>query len=536
MTRIRKIVAFYVFFCLILSPVSAQEVSCFEELSIEELISLDVTPAGKNAISEVCKSFPDAAFNLAQDQFPELFPGTAESQLIEVDGTRWIYRFWSETGVYAAVNIDDNGIYLLGGPFGDKPKFVGDLSVFLSQTASGVLDAGKGECINAVFPPDGAVVESARTFNDDNGDRIPVNTTSEEIYTSVFEHNEIKIDRTILSTNDLAQVLREVQSKETFNFNIVENQRFATGSVIDSTTITPDSADIVQSIVVDYTPSLYAAPDDCLRIEMKWTSGWGVEQTLTTSSFEPPQPDIVEKSFTQPFIATITSVNTPVTVAAGTFITTYEILEVFPDRFAIQHTDLKTGIPVKRVEYGYTPSESSNSFYNLRKITTIMAEQVELASSPQPLLTTIGVGGGSTTALVSGGISTTDSPPFYLQEAVITESEAATALVTFTIEPESEHVGLTADIVVVIENSETGMRSFMDSNGQLAPVDSEDPIFIFNTQTLEESNLIELGGESSAIVSVLDSFDSVNIRVGYIADGGIYYNSEAVKAVKLLIQ
>ncbi len=534
MILIRQIVAFYVLFCLILSPISAQEVSCFEDLSIEELISLDVTSAGKNAISEVCKSFPDAALNLAQDQFPELFPGTAESQLIEVDGTRWIYRFWSETGVYAAVNIDDNGIYLLGGPFGDKPKFVGGLLAFLSQTtSSGVLDSGRGECINPVFPPDGAVVESAITFNDDDGNLIPVNTVSKEIYTSVFEHNEIKIDRTVLSTNDLAQVLREVQSKETFNFNIVENQRFATGSVTDSTTITPGSTDIVQSIVVDYTPGLYATPDDCLRVDMKWTSGWGVEQTLTTSSFEPPQPDIVEKTFTQPFIATVTSVNTPITVAAGTF-DTYEILEIFQDRFAFQHTDLNTGIPILRSEYKYFPSETPTTFYyGFESTNTIRAERVELPLSPQPLLT-IDSNDNATTAVISGGISTT-SLPLYLQDTVITKSEAATAQVTFTIEPESEHVGQTAGIVVAFVDLDSGgIVSYIDSNGQFESFDINDSFdlknaIIFNTQTLEESNLIELGGESSVIFPALDSIDSVKIFVGYVVNDIIYYNIEGVK-------
>jgi len=528
MTITRQIVAFYVFYCLFLSPISAQEVSCFDALSIEELISLDViTPAGRGAISGVCKSFPDVAFDQAQDQFPELFSGTAETQLIEVDGTRWIYRFWSATGVYAAVNVDDFGIYLLGGPFGDKPKFVGGLFEFLHQTASGVLDSGQGECINAVFPPDGAVVESAITFNDDDGNLIPVNTVSKEIYTSVFEHNEIKIDRTVLSTNELAQVLREVQSKETFNFNITDNQRFATGSITESTTTTPGSADNVQSFVVDYTPNLYVAPDDCLRLEMKWTSGWGVEQTLTTSSFEPPQPDIVEKSFTQPFIAKITSVNTPVTVAAGTF-DTYEILEVFQDKIAFQHTDLKTGIPVLRSEYKYLPSETPASFfYGIESTNTIRTERVELPIEPQPLLTASS-DGDATTAVVSGGISTTDSPPSYLQEAVIAESEAATAQVTFIIQPESEHVGQTAGIVVAFENIENDFIAFINSSGQFDSISLENPT-IFKTQTLEESNVVELGGASSEIISKLDFLDNVKIRVGYIVDGIVYFSSEAIE-------
>ena len=54
-------------------------------------------------------------------------------------GDEWFYRYYADTGVFAAVNVTGNGqflkggVYVLGGPFGNDVVFIDTLANLLQQ-------------------------------------------------------------------------------------------------------------------------------------------------------------------------------------------------------------------------------------------------------------------------------------------------------------------------------------------------------------------------------------------------------------------
>jgi hypothetical protein len=66
--------------------------------------------------------------------YPELFPGHETTQSLPP----FVYRHYAATGTYLGVVIADgsglalDGVYVKGGPFGDVPRFVGQLTDFVT--------------------------------------------------------------------------------------------------------------------------------------------------------------------------------------------------------------------------------------------------------------------------------------------------------------------------------------------------------------------------------------------------------------------
>lgn len=85
--------------------------------------------------------------NWAENTFPEAFPGHKATQNINP----WLFRFYPETGIYAGVNINDNNVYVLGGPWGDTPTLVETLSNLMNlvQNSDG---GGISACNTANVP------------------------------------------------------------------------------------------------------------------------------------------------------------------------------------------------------------------------------------------------------------------------------------------------------------------------------------------------------------------------------------------------
>ena len=55
----------------------------------------------------------ETVLNWAENTFQDLFPSHQATQSIDP----WLFRFYPETGIYAGVNLNDNGVYVLGGPW-----------------------------------------------------------------------------------------------------------------------------------------------------------------------------------------------------------------------------------------------------------------------------------------------------------------------------------------------------------------------------------------------------------------------------------
>lgn len=70
----------------------------------------------------------EALLNWAENTYPELFPSPRATQSLEP----WLYRFYPETNTYAGVNKNDNGVYVMGGPWGDNPTYIDNLPNLIS--------------------------------------------------------------------------------------------------------------------------------------------------------------------------------------------------------------------------------------------------------------------------------------------------------------------------------------------------------------------------------------------------------------------
>ncbi len=70
--------------------------------------------------------------NWAENTYPEIFSGHQATQNIEP----WLYRHYPETGIYAGVNKNDNGVYLLGGIWGDQPTYIDTLANLIAHIDS----------------------------------------------------------------------------------------------------------------------------------------------------------------------------------------------------------------------------------------------------------------------------------------------------------------------------------------------------------------------------------------------------------------
>lgn len=75
------------------------------------------------------KNSTETIFNWAETQFSQYFP---PKQLTQNFGP-WQYRYYPSTGIYVGINNDDNGVYVLGGKFGQTPLFVDTKKTILNQ-------------------------------------------------------------------------------------------------------------------------------------------------------------------------------------------------------------------------------------------------------------------------------------------------------------------------------------------------------------------------------------------------------------------
>lgn len=72
----------------------------------------------------------EALLDWAENTFPQYFPNHEKTQ----SSDPWLYRYYLETGVYAGVNLNDNGVYVFGGPWGiASPTYINTLSSLLSS-------------------------------------------------------------------------------------------------------------------------------------------------------------------------------------------------------------------------------------------------------------------------------------------------------------------------------------------------------------------------------------------------------------------
>jgi len=78
----------------------------------------------------------ETLLNWAESTYPQLFPSHQATQ----SSAPWLYRFYPEAQVYAGVNTSNNGVYVLGGPWGNAaPTYIDSLSNLIAQAGGGKL-------------------------------------------------------------------------------------------------------------------------------------------------------------------------------------------------------------------------------------------------------------------------------------------------------------------------------------------------------------------------------------------------------------
>ena len=74
----------------------------------------------------------ETLLNWAEKTFPEFFPSNQATQNIEP----FLFRHYPATDIYVGVNQNDNGVYGLGGIWGNNPTFIDSLPNLLDQIAN----------------------------------------------------------------------------------------------------------------------------------------------------------------------------------------------------------------------------------------------------------------------------------------------------------------------------------------------------------------------------------------------------------------
>ncbi len=78
----------------------------------------------------------ETLLNWAESTYPQLFPSHQATQ----SSAPWLYRFYPEAQVYVGVNTSNNGVYVLGGPWGNAaPTYIDSLSNLIAQAGGGKL-------------------------------------------------------------------------------------------------------------------------------------------------------------------------------------------------------------------------------------------------------------------------------------------------------------------------------------------------------------------------------------------------------------
>ncbi len=94
--------------------------------------------------------------NWAENTFSQLFPSHQATHNIEP----WLYRYYPESGTYAGVNKENNGVYVLGGSFGNEPKFIDTLPNLINQIENSGGNGNIAACDTSKIPAGIAYTQS----------------------------------------------------------------------------------------------------------------------------------------------------------------------------------------------------------------------------------------------------------------------------------------------------------------------------------------------------------------------------------------
>jgi hypothetical protein len=128
-----------------------------------------------NFASADTASDAETLLNWAENTYREFFPSHQATQSIEP----WLFRHYPDVGIYAGVNKTDNGVYVLGGPWGNNPTFIDSLPNMINHIANSGGNGSIPACNTTNVPAGLVYTQSGNVVNvTTNGQCIPLPTNS----------------------------------------------------------------------------------------------------------------------------------------------------------------------------------------------------------------------------------------------------------------------------------------------------------------------------------------------------------------------
>jgi hypothetical protein len=114
----------------------------------------------------------ETLFNWAEKNFPQYFPSHDTTKPF----SPWAFRFYVQTGIYLGLN-DNNGVYVLGGAFGNSPYYIDTLANLL-KLAIPPTSGGGAACDTSQAPAGFSYTQSGNTVNVTTNGRCVVPPTT----------------------------------------------------------------------------------------------------------------------------------------------------------------------------------------------------------------------------------------------------------------------------------------------------------------------------------------------------------------------
>lgn len=237
----------------------------------------------------------------AETTYPDLFFPAASTLTFE----EWTYRYYSATDTYAGVN-DKEEVYVMGGAFGDLTK-IGTLAELLtlvpgngSSDEAGIITAGTGSCVTAVYPdPVGSAVH-----------KTTLNGTQSSYYitNSVIESDSSHF----VTQSENTPAIGTGTTTATYNVRLDGNSIYMLGYEYVTSTTNANGTETIRTSIATLNPEQLAGTKQQCEGQVFKTQNvvatvesGGTQTSLNTGSA----------------LTTVEAVNEAITVPAGTFTT-----------------------------------------------------------------------------------------------------------------------------------------------------------------------------------------------------------------------
>ena len=299
---------------------------------------------GQDFVTQVA----DTLFGFAELQYPDIFTSAESTHvLIGAGGTepwqwRWLYRYYTASNTYLAVNEKEFSVYVYGPPFGPDITRVGTFPEVLKIIGAGIVNPGSQECVDAGFPEAGTV---ASYYGSDYSRALQFITSWQD-----GDNGTTLIQEQHLVVNDPfagLQGANRVEDRVISHSGLLYLE--SSSSEYDQPVHRTQEYLPVSRIESQYNPGLLLGPASRFCVGQIWVSP-PVSMTESLTPALAGRPPILESGESPWSIGRVDAVNVPLQVQAGHFVTV-EATIFRPWEILTRWTDVVTGIVVKEEAY-----------------------------------------------------------------------------------------------------------------------------------------------------------------------------------------